>query len=108
MGKVISFKLTLDGLNCANCANRIETQVNQLKLVKEASFNFSTSQLTVTVYDESTKFETVNQIKKIVNQLEPDVLVIEKIDEVKKHSCRDECCQDGGIKLTLEGLINWN
>ena len=52
MGKSNPFKLMLEGLNCANCANKIEERVNRLELVEEANLNFSTSQLIVKLYDE--------------------------------------------------------
>lgn len=95
MGKSIEFKLTLEGLDCANCGNKIENRVNQLKLVKEANLNFSTSQLSVTLYDASTKNETIAEINNIVSQLEPDVKVFEKLSThtVKKSSCQDGSCQ---------------
>lgn len=102
--KMISFKLALEGLDCANCANKIEVRVNQLELVKEANLNFSTSQLTVTIYDESTKSQTVDQIKKIVNQLEPDVLVTEKITDSKKSSSSNQYSRLEDVQLILEGL----
>ena len=47
MGNDRTFKLTLSGLDCANCANKIEDRVNRLELVEEANLNVSTSQLTV-------------------------------------------------------------
>ena len=49
MGNDKTFKLTLLGLDCANCANKIEDRVNRLQFVEEATLNFSTSQLTVLI-----------------------------------------------------------
>ena len=40
-------KLILSGLTCANCANKIETRVNNLDGVKEANLNFTTSTLII-------------------------------------------------------------
>ena len=34
MGNDRTFKLTLSGLDCANCANKIEDRVNRLELVE--------------------------------------------------------------------------
>ena len=34
-------KLLLKGLDCANCANKIEEKVNNLQEVNEANVNFS-------------------------------------------------------------------
>lgn len=100
MGKSNPFKLMLEGLNCANCANKIEERVNRLELVEEANLNFSTSQLIVKLYDESMKSQAIEEIKSIVKQLEPDVVVSEKtqlVTQVKQS-------QNKEIKLLLEGL----
>ena len=40
MGNDRTFKLTLSGLDCANCANKIEDRVNRLELVEEANLEF--------------------------------------------------------------------
>ncbi|WP_278473762.1 heavy metal translocating P-type ATPase [Turicibacter sanguinis] len=100
MGKSNPFKLMLEGLNCANCANKIEERVNRLELVEEANLNFSTTQLIVKLYDESMKSQAIEEIKSIVKQLEPDVVVSEKtqlVTQVKQS-------QNKEIKLLLEGL----
>ena len=86
-----TFKLALLGLDCANCANKIEERVNRLSDVEEATLNFSTSRLTVSINDPQVKLEVIEEIKKIVKQLEPDVTVIENNSgEVLN---QNQCCQ---------------
>ena len=86
-----TFKLALLGLDCANCANKIEERVNRLSDVEEATLNFSTSRLTVSINDPQVKLEVIEEIKKIVEQLEPDVTVIENNSgEVLN---QNQCCQ---------------
>ena len=86
-----TFKLALLGLDCANCANKIEERVNRLSGVEEATLNFSTSRLTVSINDPQVKLEVIEEIKKIVKQLEPDVTVIENNSgEVLN---QNQCCQ---------------
>ena len=86
-----TFKLALLGLDCANCANKIEERVNRLSGVEEATLNFSTSRLTVSINDPQVKLEVIEEIKKIVEQLEPDVTVIENNSgEVLN---QNQCCQ---------------
>lgn len=87
----LEFKLTLKGLGCANCANKIETRVNKLEEVKEAVLNFSTSILNVTLKEASSKGAVINVIKKIVNDLEPDVEVIENKSRIKEKEI-NACC----------------
>ena len=84
-------KLTLQGLDCANCANKIEKRVNDLEDVKEAVLNFTSLTLTIEVNDENKKEEVVTKTKEIVNILEPHVKVIDKVVKLKKtvNMCTD-------------------
>ena len=94
MGNNRMFKLRLSGLDCANCANKIEERVNQLELVEEANLNFSTSQLTVFIKESEFKNEVIDAIKQIVKQLEPHVIVEENqhlIEKRKSHCCQGAC-----------------
>ena len=92
----MEIKLVLSGLNCANCANKIETKVNKINGIENASLNFSTTVLTVEINKEEEKNNIVNEIKSIVKKLEPHVKVIEKSDnkdiKVNKSECTSSCC----------------
>lgn len=90
MGNDKTFKLTLLDLDCANCANKIEDRVNRLQFVEEATLNFSTSQLTVLIKESHFKLEAIQEIKKIVKQLEPDVTVKENVSGEVFH--KNQCC----------------
>ncbi len=69
----MEYKFKLQGLDCANCANKIEQKVAKLKLVEEASVNFNTATLIVT--SSLSQKELMAEIEAIVHQLEPDVAV---------------------------------
>lgn len=71
-------ELVLDGLKCANCANKIERQVSGLENVSSAFLNFSKSTLTIEVSDRERVKDVMNETKKIVGSIEPDVVVKEK------------------------------
>ena len=92
----MEIKLVLSGLNCANCANKIETKVNKINGIENASLNFSTTVLTIEINKEEEKNNIVNEIKSIVKKLEPHVKVIEKLDnkdiKVNKSGCTSSCC----------------
>lgn len=90
MGNDRTFKLTLSGLDCANCANKIEDRVNRLELVEEANLNFSTSQLTVLIKESALKTDVIAEIKRIVKQLEPHVVVEERVSTQVIH--KSSCC----------------
>ena len=74
-------KLILSGLTCANCANKIETRVNNLEGVKEASLNFTTSTLTIEGNGNEELMDIILKAKEIINKLEPEVKVFNKDEE---------------------------
>ena len=64
----------LDGLDCANCAAKIEHAVKALDGVASASVNFMTAKMVID--GEDSKFDAiVNAANAIVHRLEPDVIV---------------------------------
>ncbi len=89
--------IILEGLNCANCAAKIENKVNKMAEIESASFSFATKIMSVE-YNENHGFDLIlNEIKKIVNKLEPDVIVKVEDDfkELKMqvhHHSKGECC----------------
>ena len=98
-------KLSLKGLDCANCAGKIENKINALEEVEEANLNFSLALVVVKLKGESSKEEVIDKIKKIVKDLEPQVRVEEyrikgnikkpitcKAKTCKANSCTDSCC----------------
>ena len=101
------FKLVLMGLNCANCANKIETRINHLEGVEEATLNFSTNQLTVLIKDTVNKDEIVGGIKQIVKQLEPDVVVKESETAIGPHNMchHGECGGDHDEKVKTRSFF---
>lgn len=97
------FKLSLEGLDCANCANKIEQKVNRLEEVEEANVNFSMGRMNVTMKEELKKEDVIGKITKIVKELEPDVNVKElkpdvlvSEDEEKHVHCHDGACSCHG------------
>lgn len=87
-------KLYLKGLDCANCANKIENKVNKLESVEEAVLNFSLSLLIVSLKENSDVNRVEEEIKTIVSKLEPDVIVSKYNNNIKekKNVCTSECC----------------
>lgn len=68
-------KLILEGLNCTSCAGKIEDRTNKIKGVKKAVINFVTGTMEIEFEDENDKQKIIDQIKKIVNKLEPHVVI---------------------------------
>ena len=91
-------KLVLSGLTCANCANKIETRVNDLDGVKEANLNFTTSTLIIEVDGSKEAEELVVKAKEIINKLEPEVKVYNK-NEVKEPIINTSSCTNGTCSI---------
>ena len=67
-------KFTLKGLECANCAAKMEKAINELDGVKEATVNFMTQKLVIEGEDE--KMPTIIQeAEKIVKDIESHVIM---------------------------------
>lgn len=67
-------KFILKGLECANCAAKMEKAINELDGVKEATVNFMTQKLVIEGEDE--KMPTiVQEAEKIVKRIEPDTVM---------------------------------
>ena len=62
----------LEGLNCANCAEKIEREIKALEGVNFASVNFMTSKMVIEGDDARL---TSSGSTKIVTRYEPDVVV---------------------------------
>lgn len=79
MSKKIFKELILEGLDCANCASKIEAKVSELEGVKLASINFVTKTFSLEIDDESKIESIISNTRAIVNKYEPHVIVKEKI-----------------------------
>lgn len=93
----------LEGLDCANCAMKIEKGVQKINGVKEATVNFTSGKLTIDA--EEDHLATIEQeTKKVVKELEPDVKVTEidkeKVSEHGNEKREIRCC----ILFSLAGI----
>lgn len=78
----MKYTFKLSGLDCANCANKIEIKLNEHKDIDKALVNFN--KLIITVYSNKPDFN-LDEVKKIVNEIEPDVCVISNMEDDKKN-----------------------
>ena len=84
-------ELLLEGLDCANCASKIEDKVNNMDLVSSASMNFMTKTLIIETEHTDKLDEIIQNATSIVKKLEPDVTIREKVIEssTKKSKMQD-------------------
>lgn len=64
----------LEGLDCANCAAKIETAVGKLDGVKEATVNFMTTKMIIEAEDEKMA-DIIAEAEKIVKKIEPGTIM---------------------------------
>ena len=64
----------LEGLDCANCAAKMEDRINKLEGVNHATVNFMTTKLVIEGEDDKIE-ENIESAKAIIKKLEPDVVV---------------------------------
>jgi Cd2+/Zn2+-exporting ATPase len=99
-------ELLLQNLNCANCAGKIEHEVNELNGVK-AYMNFMNKTLTLEIESETNYGDTIEKIKAIVLKHEPDVTVKEEHNKIEENKGvqAEENNKWNIIKLVIGGAI---
>jgi Cd2+/Zn2+-exporting ATPase len=100
----IKKELILEGLNCANCAVKIEARVKALKGVSTASINFATKTLLIEIDDNHLVEPIIQETTSIIKGLEPHVNIREKEKLRKKtNSHKDHGVKKDGKSTFFEG-----
>ncbi|MCY7799661.1 MULTISPECIES: heavy metal translocating P-type ATPase [Bacillus] len=89
----------LNGLDCGNCAQKIEHEIAGMKGIEACSVNFATSTLTVKV-DQNSGEDIPSKIKKKVTEIEPHVNVT-----LKEGTKQAPSEGDGRFKKTVARLV---
>jgi Cd2+/Zn2+-exporting ATPase len=65
---------SIEGIDCANCAAKVEDKINKIKGIDEAVLNFMTSKLSIEFKSSEEKDveQVMNEVKKIIAKMEPD------------------------------------
>ena len=69
-------KYKIKGLDCANCAAKLENEIQKVEGVNEASISFMTERLVIEC-EENKKQEVMDKVKKVIKKEEPDVTIEE-------------------------------
>lgn len=99
-----SYKYTLDGLDCAACAKKVEDEIANTEGYEDVVVNFSTLKLTF----KTNKPNPKKEITKLVQKLEPDVEVLEDGEEnhdKEEHNGNDIARIVVGIAIYLIAII---
>ena len=78
MSKSKEARFILEGLDCASCAGKIETQIGKIEEISLSSIHFPTKTLLIKLENENNFDEVTNQIKQIITSIEPDVVLKDK------------------------------
>ena len=73
-----NYRYTLEGLDCANCAKKIEDKIAQTEGYEQVNVNFSLFFLT---FQTSKKENIKKEITNLVQSLEPEVKVLDEKDK---------------------------
>ena len=99
-----SYKYTLEGLDCASCAKKVEDEIANTEGYEDVVVNFSTLKLTF----KTNKPNPKKEITKLVQKLEPDVEVLEDGEEnhdKEEHNGNDIARIVVGIAIYLIAII---
>ena len=69
-------KFKIKGLDCANCASKLERLIQKIDGIENASISFMTERMEIE-YDETRKEEIMQKLKKVIKKEEPDVIIEE-------------------------------
>ena len=91
--------LFLKGLDCANCAAKIESEVNKLDFVKSASLDFVSTKLNIETNKKININSIIGSVDSIVKKIEPDVMVVLEDKNNKKDTENKE--EDNNTKKEI-------
>ncbi|MBU5335128.1 heavy metal translocating P-type ATPase [Intestinibacter bartlettii] len=69
--------LILENLDCASCANKIESEVKNIDGINNASVNFVSSKLDIYIDDKIDENDIVNIIKNKIKIIEPGINIVD-------------------------------
>ncbi len=99
------FDFDIIGLDCANCANKIEVNLNNLEGVSLARVNFATMNLSITVEEGKDEKVVIESAKELIKKLEPNVKVTEKNKHGHNHEHHHNELDKKELILSITGAI---
>lgn len=72
-------EFTIDGLDCASCAVKIEDNIKKIKGVATAAMNFATQTLVIESESDQEIDDVIAKSHLVIKQLEPHVVIKEKV-----------------------------
>lgn len=69
-------KFKIKGLDCANCAAKLERAINKIKGVEKVTISFMSEKMSIEL-DEDNKKDIMKDVEKMIKKEEPDVTIKE-------------------------------
>lgn len=105
MENVLKKELKLNGLNCANCAAKIEKEINNIDGVQKANIDFISKNLVIEIKNKNNAKDIINSAIKIVGKIRPDVVVTIKENERADKEDMEENNKKDLIKIGISFVI---
>lgn len=71
-----NYKFKIEGLDCANCTNNLESELSKIEILNNVTISFISERLSFSC-EEVNYDEAVKLIKKVIKREEPDVTIKE-------------------------------
>lgn len=95
--------LELEGLNCTSCAGKIEKLSGELNGVESSSLDFISKKLKVNIIDANNREVVLNEVKGIIKNLEPDVVIHD--GSIKRSKLEEENLESENKKKQYRDIL---
>ncbi len=104
---MVKVELMLEGLGCAGCAAKMETQIKKLSAVNNASVDFVSKKLTIEAKDAKEYDRIISDASNIIKKIEPDVKIINLRDssEKKEKGYEESSNKNNIIRIIISGVL---
>ncbi len=100
-----TIELELNGLNCSNCANKIQKLTSEIDGVTSANLDMVTKKLKIILGENAVSENIIKTATGIIKKLEPDVVVVNKSKGVKKDQDQEHDHHQNITKVKLIKII---
>lgn len=99
--KIMKHIFRVEALDCANCANKIEVQLNKESYIESAQLNFMLKKLIIQSAEEDEE-ALRNKVEQLANSIEKGVKVLHEVDEEETYVEEVSSCHCEGHNHTHE------
>ena len=82
-GKKTEKIYSITGLDCANCAAKLERHLKEIQYFDQVIIDFMAQKLIITVKDEETLQKGLQEAEMVIARVDPDVTITEKAKKQK-------------------------